>query len=108
MIPFAPGDSFANLSGTLTWKKSITLTDVSAQIFTGDYADYDEALPFHGDLVIGTIVEGANPSTADYSYNVLSTDTVIGDYDVHIRVVFSSGEVETISNVKRIRVRATI
>jgi len=90
-ITFTPGAEYPNLKGTVTWAGSVktdTITGImlSNGINTG---------PFSGDLVAEDYVsENPTESTWSWSYDVEVTDTVAGVYEISLRLIHDSGEIE--------------
>ena len=101
---FTAGDTFPNLTITLSWDGLAELTNASAVVYTGDYDDYSTSNPFSGALTMGTVVEAAAGSSVICTYDVGATDTVLGRYSLNVRVDYESGEHESIKDVARITV----
>ena len=96
------GDSFENLTLLVSWNGSVELTNATALIYTGSFADYNAANPFNGAVSSLVVVEGADLSSISGTYDVTATDTVAGVYDVHAQVTLESGEIKTKGNVERV------
>lgn len=99
------GSTFPNLDGTLTWGAELDFTDAQVWVFTGAWTGYDDGLPWHGEADIVSTTSDDDKSTLEFSYNVTSVDTVIaGQYDLNIRVLFSSGEIQIFEDVDQVEV----
>lgn len=94
-ITLYPGDTFPNLKGKIEWPALIDLTDVIVYLHVGPYGA--ASAPFYGLVTTSDIVEEAVGSSLVWEYDVETVDTVKGEYDVLARVVFDSGEIETVS-----------
>ena len=94
MIEIYTGSTYPNLSGTVKWEGLIDLTNLSAEIFVGQYSS--AAKPFFGNVVISNKVEDSGGSSFAWEYDNTVADTVSGDYIIYIRIVYDSGEIEII------------
>lgn len=89
-----PGDSFPNLAGTVSWSGLMEITAATASIHVGSYTG--AAKPWYGAVTISDVLEGEAGSSFNFSYDVAVEDTVAGEYDILLRVVLATGEIETI------------
>jgi len=98
---YKAGDSYPGIKGVISYDGEVDTDGMTARFL----ANGNNTGPFTA-TVTREGGDSMNPSfsTFEWSYNVESTDTLVGTYDIELVITHASGEIETINGNVTIRV----
>lgn len=91
MIRYRVGDEFPNLQGKTAWHGSVKTDTITASLMANGLTSG----AFTGAVTIDSYVsEGDTESYIEWSYDVGTSDTVAGEYDLCLDITHDNGDQE--------------